>query len=242
MLPRVGQQLGRGRRASVAASAIGRNGVAFHFPCVVAPYLTGQAYKQAAKAAAAPPASAEQYIQMAKREEPSTTVEPGIVADVELANVVYTIPEGDGLDTPTLKEVEMVKDEGDSDVSIGEVLVVKEAEICASRIQATPTSSSERGEPLVSLAWPPRVLEHYPLTIRTKSKREPQAQPGSLGGTSLGGVRVPPASSSSDHVLSGTNHNARRREDHRGDGCRVAGSLCDISGRIIPRRHDTLTA
>ena len=79
--------------------------------------------------------------------------------------------------------------------------VVKEADIGASPIPATPSSSSERGEPLVTLAWPPRVLDPYPFTARMKTKRNPQSQPGSPGGTSPGGALVSPASLSSEHVF-----------------------------------------
>ena len=74
------------------------------FQASLSPYLTGRTYQQAAKAAAAPPTSVEAQIHLAKHEEPTTTVEPGIVADVDLANVVYTIPEGDEIVIPTLEE------------------------------------------------------------------------------------------------------------------------------------------
>ena len=65
------------------------------FPASILPYLSGAAYEQAAKAAATQPTTAEGFIGLAKPEEPTTTVEPGIVADVDLANVIYTIQEGD---------------------------------------------------------------------------------------------------------------------------------------------------
>ena len=86
------------------------------FPASLTPYLSGAAYGQAAKAAATQPTTVEGFIELAKREEPTTTVEPGVVADVDLANVIYTIPEGD-VDTPTLDEDVGRKSEGGSDVS-----------------------------------------------------------------------------------------------------------------------------
>ena len=64
------------------------------FPASLSPYLTGQAYEQAAMAAAAPSAWVEEYIRLAKQEEPTTIVEPGIVADIDLANA----------STPALRE------------------------------------------------------------------------------------------------------------------------------------------
>ena len=67
----------------------------FLFPASLSPYLSGVAYEQAAKAAATQPTTVEGFIQLAKQEEPATTVEPGIVTGVDLANVIYTIPEGD---------------------------------------------------------------------------------------------------------------------------------------------------
>ena len=53
----------------------------------------------------------------------------------------------------------------------------------------------------MTLAWPPRALEAYPLTLLMKNKRDPQSQPGSPGGTSPGGTLVSPASSASEHVF-----------------------------------------
>ena len=41
--------------------------------------------------------AAEGFIELAKKEEPITMVEPGIVADVDLANGACTIPDGDVL-------------------------------------------------------------------------------------------------------------------------------------------------
>ena len=50
------------------------------------------------------------------------------------------------------------------------------------------------------MAWPPRVLEAYPLKVFFKPKRDPEAQPCSLGGTSLGNI-VSPASSAAEQVF-----------------------------------------
>ena len=55
---------------------------------------------------------------MAKQEKLLATVEPGVVADVDLANIVYTIPEGDEPVTPPLEVDEVMKDEGGSDVTL----------------------------------------------------------------------------------------------------------------------------
>ena len=116
------------------------------FPAALSPYLSGQA-----KAAGAPPATAADYIQQAKQEEPLTTVEPGIVADVNIANDIYTILEGDDVVTPTLDDDDLAKGEEDSDVSIEDLPVIKEAEVGASPLPATPSSSSEMGDPVEPL-------------------------------------------------------------------------------------------
>ena len=100
------------------------------FPASLSPYLSGAAYEQAAKAVATQPTTAEGFIELAKQEEPTTTVEPGIVVDVDLAIVRYTIPEGD-VETPTLEEVVATEGEGDSNVSIEGLPVVKEVEVSA---------------------------------------------------------------------------------------------------------------
>ena len=76
-----------------------------------------------------------------------TTVEPGIVADVDIANAIYTIPEVSALVTPTLEEDEVAKGKEGSGVGIEDLPVVKEAEIGASPIPATVSSSEERGSP-----------------------------------------------------------------------------------------------
>ena len=59
------------------------------FPASLSPYLSGAAYEQAAKAAATQPTTVEGFIELAKQEEPATTVEPVVVAGVAVANVIY---------------------------------------------------------------------------------------------------------------------------------------------------------
>ena len=59
----------------------------------------------------------------------------------------------------------------------------------------------EMGEPLDSLAWPPRVLDEQPFSLLIKQVREPVSQPGLLGGTSLGvGSLVSPISTALEQV------------------------------------------
>ena len=48
-------------------------------------------------------ATAEGLIIFARQEEVTTTVEPGTVADVDLASVIYSIPEEGEIETPTLE-------------------------------------------------------------------------------------------------------------------------------------------
>ena len=93
MLLGIGQQLGRDwRPTAVAATSRCDRGTVHFFPAALPPYLSVVAYEQVAKVAAAQPTTAEGFIELVKQEEPATTVQPGIVADADLANVVYTIP------------------------------------------------------------------------------------------------------------------------------------------------------
>jgi hypothetical protein len=45
-------------------------------------------------------------------------VELGTVADTDLANVIYSIPEAGEIETPTMEQDEIMKEGIDSDVSI----------------------------------------------------------------------------------------------------------------------------
>ena len=178
-------------------SPLGATSEPFMFPASLSPYLSGAAYGQAAKAAATQPTTAEGFIELAKQEEPATTVEPGNVPDVDLANVLCTIPEGD-VDTPTLEEDVGIKSEGDSDVSNDELPVTKECEAVVPA-PTTPSSPSESGAPIGEMAYHPRVLESYPLTIFMTDIKEPTGQPGSPGGISPGTI-MSPASSAVEQV------------------------------------------
>jgi len=58
-------------------------------------------------------------VTIAKAEEEAVILdEPGIVTNVDLANTVYTIPEGGEEETPTMEQDEALKSDTDSDVSI----------------------------------------------------------------------------------------------------------------------------
>ena len=62
----------------------------------------------------------DELIEQVKQECVGSTVEPGIVADVNLANAVYEVKTEGGFPTPACEtdEEEAVKSNGDSDASI----------------------------------------------------------------------------------------------------------------------------
>ena len=122
---------------------------------------------QAASVAAVTPMTVDDLIEQVKQETVETTVEPGVVSDVNLANVVYDIKTEVVMPTPAYDNdvEECAKSEGESDESIDKVPITAEqsspgADVESSPIVASEASSPEqRGDPLAEMAWPPRVLE-----------------------------------------------------------------------------------
>ncbi len=127
-------------------------------------------------------------------------IEPGVVADIVLANAIYSIPEAGETETPTMKQDEIMKGATGSDVSIEPYMAEwKDYEITDSSLP--DLIIDEMGEPIDSFVRPPRVLEEQPLTRAMKQFGDPVMQPGLLGGTSLGvGSLVSPTSTASEHV------------------------------------------
>ena len=146
-------------------------------------------------------------IEQVKQECVESTVEPGVVADVDLANAVYDVKMEGAQPTPAFDtdEDEAVRSGGASDVSIEGVPITSadaapSGDVDSSPIVYSETSShGERGEPLEELAWPPQVLEDFPLTLLTIGKSKvpaPDVEPGSLGVLSPGAI-ISPASTAS---------------------------------------------
>ena len=82
-------------------------------------YLSEVPYSQATQVAAATTATAQYLIRVAKEEEYIAVVlEPGVVADVDLASIIYSIPEAGEIETPTIEQDENLKEDTGSDVSI----------------------------------------------------------------------------------------------------------------------------
>ena len=75
-------------------------------------------FLQATHVAAASTESAEDLTQIAMQEEAITMVELGVVVDVDIAHVIYFIPEEGEVETPTVEYDEAMQDESDSDVNI----------------------------------------------------------------------------------------------------------------------------
>ena len=74
------------------------------FPPEFSPYVSGQAYKQAVEVAGSSNKAVEDLLPNLKQEEVQTMVEPGIVGDVDLANAIIAILEGDEVVTPIVEE------------------------------------------------------------------------------------------------------------------------------------------
>ena len=128
--------------------------------------MSAQAYSQAASVAGVGPPSAQagepagttgetidDMIRRVTEEELLTAVEPGIVGDVDIANMIYTIPEGSETATPTMEEDEAMKSEGDSDVCIEGVSITSASAAPGGDVESSPaihsesSSHGERGDP-----------------------------------------------------------------------------------------------
>ena len=154
---------------------------------------------QAASAAVTFPKTVDDLMEQVKQECVETTVEPGVVADVNLANMVYDLKMEGAQPTPVFDtdEDEAVRSGGDSDVSIEGVPVTSAEAAPGGDVDSSPSvyseasSHGERGEPLEELAWPPPVLEGCPLLLLTIGQSfvpAPDVEPGSLGVLSPGAI------------------------------------------------------
>ncbi|MFM7981178.1 MAG: hypothetical protein ACKPKO_17860, partial [Candidatus Fonsibacter sp.] len=104
-------------------------------------------------------------------------VEPGIVADIDFANQIYTIEEGDEQaimeqEEATVMNNPFVPDDGDSEVEDAEISegFVELPPLMSARTGAVSSSDAPIGTPAVvdALAWPPPVLPTYPLRFLDK--------------------------------------------------------------------------
>ena len=102
-------------------------------------------------------------------------IEPGIVVGVDLANIIYSTPEAGEIETPTMEQDEIMKEDTGSDCSIEPYM--------AADVSYPDLIPDEIGESVDLFEWP---LDEQPLTLLMKQVRDPVLQPGSLGGTSLG--------------------------------------------------------
>ena len=133
------------------------------------PYLFEQAYERAVQAAEVFVEPIEELVKRVKEEEYLTAVEPGVVVDVNLANVLCEIPEE--AYTP-IHSPHVVAGFGEEVRSGTETEVHGETPIHAEDVVIEPSPVSEAGyateqsgAPLVEIAWPPPVLEDYPLHL-----------------------------------------------------------------------------
>ena len=165
---------------------------------------------QAASAAVPVTKTMDDYIKQVRQEYVETGVKPGVVADVNLANAVYDVKKETAQTTPVFDadEEEAAKSGGDSDVSIEGVPITTAEVVQGGDVESSPTvyseasSHEERGEPLEELAWPPRILEGFPLSLLTMGETYVPAQdaePGSPGVLSPGAV-ISPATMASETV------------------------------------------
>ena len=75
-------------------------------------------FSQATQVAAVPTATAEEIIRVAQEEEEiAMMVELGVVADIDLANIIYSIPEAGYIET-RMEQDEIMKQDAGSDVII----------------------------------------------------------------------------------------------------------------------------
>ena len=142
----------------------------------------------------------DELIEQVKQECVGSTVEPGIVADVNLANAVYEVKTEGGFPTPACEtdEEEAVKSNGDSNASIEGVPITSASAAPGGDVESSPivyseaSSHGERGEPLEDMAWPPKVLEYFPCTLLTFGTEKVPAleEPGSPGVLSPGAVML----------------------------------------------------
>ena len=163
---------------------------------------------QAASAAVPVQKTVDDFLEQVNQECVESTVEPGVVVDVNLANAVYDIKMEGTQTTPVFDtdEEEAVRSGGDSDVSIECVPITSAEAAPGGDVESSPIAFSEasspgqRGEPLEELAWPPPVLEGFPLTLLTMGKTlvsARDAEPGLLGVLSPGAA-ISPATTASE--------------------------------------------
>ena len=126
------------------------------------PYLSERAYEQAVYAAEVIVEPIDVVVQNVMDEELLTAMEPGTAAHVDLAKVLFEIPEEEEespVHTPTMvadaEEEEVEKSGTETEIEEGKSVDGDNAPFEPSIGYATEQS----GAPLVEMAWPPPMLE-----------------------------------------------------------------------------------
>ena len=119
-----------------------------------------------------------------------TAVEPGVVADDDLANALFEIPAEEYSPSHTPSMVPDVEDEDnksgtETEVEEGQSLHEDDLPVGPSLAAESGYATEQSGAPPVDMAWPLPVLEGYPLTLVLKDHIM-GPQPVSPGGTSPG--------------------------------------------------------
>ena len=115
------------------------------YPGPRAPVASGQA----ASVAVAAPFAVDDLIEQVKGEAVETSVEPGYVSDVNVANVVYDIKTEVGTPTPAY-DTDVDKcatSEGESNVSIDKVPITAEQSAPGADVESSPVVASEASSP-----------------------------------------------------------------------------------------------
>jgi hypothetical protein len=75
--------------------------------------------EQTTQVADPPAVTVEEMVTIAKAEAEAVILEePGIVTNIDLANTIYTVPQGGEEETPTMEQDEAVRSDTDSAMSI----------------------------------------------------------------------------------------------------------------------------